>query len=207
MKGLLYKDFLIMGKMNKLILVMIIGFFIGFMVSMNETGMLFQVGVILTVSMMLGIFGYDERVSWQRYCHTTPVLRQKYVLSKYILTLIMIGGVEVVFQLTQFPLYIMYRSIDLGGLFFYFSYIFSELAMVFALLLPIIFGIGVEKARILYLVCIGAYGVIYGTWMELIARDILDRMLSSVLILGFSALIFCASYPVSVAVYNRRKVI
>ncbi len=207
MKGLLYKDMLILGKTNKLILFMMICFFIGFAVSVNETGMLFQVGMILAVSMMFGIFGYDERVSWQRYCHTTPILRPKYVLSKYILTLIMIIGVAGIFYLTQFSLYFMYQAVDLGGLFFYFSYIFSELALVFALLLPIIFGIGVEKARILYFVCIIAYGFVYGVWMELIARGILDRMLSSVLVLGFSSLIFCASYPVAVVIYNRRKVI
>ena len=92
---------------------------------------------------LLTACGYDEQSGWDKYALTMPVSRSRIVLSKYLLGLLMdvIGFVTtaIFFAASRTP----FQEMMIG------QCIFQTISLcMLAILLPITFKFGVEKARI-----------------------------------------------------------
>ncbi len=133
------------------------------------------------------------------------------------------GAVYVLFVITQIPL--SFQPVDtvaepfdavmttpnMIGHLFYFSMIVSEIVMILSATLPLIFAFGVEKARLGYFFTVGGYYAFYGI-LDKAIRDTpvmwkTETLQLSLVLLVISCLMFLASLPISIVIYNRRKVL
>ena len=89
MLGLIKKDFLIVKNNLKLIIIMLMMFFI--MALQGEFDITFVLPYIV-VMLFISTFSYDEFNKWDAYAITLPNGRKNIVKSKYIASLILVVG-------------------------------------------------------------------------------------------------------------------
>ena len=100
MLGLIKKDFLIVKNNLKLIIIMLMMFFI--MALQGEFDITFVLPFIV-VMLFISTFSYDEFNKWDAYAITLPNGRKNIVKSKYIASLILVvGAIFVTFLLNYF---------------------------------------------------------------------------------------------------------
>ena len=149
MKGLLYKDFLVLRKSFWTFLVLIVIFCLVPNDSFFNLGIFF---VVYTALLPASLLSLDERCHWDRLAPMLPVTRRDLVRSKYVMG--------------------WYLTLAAGTLFFLgrtcFAHTAPEKAMVQALtavtaalifqaiLFPILFRLGVEKGRLAMYILMGA---------------------------------------------------
>ena len=138
MKGLVYKDFLVLRKQlwSMLVLVAI------FCLIPNDTSF-FNLGlffVIYTSLLPASLLAYDERARWDRLAPMLPVTRRDIVRSKYVMGFFLALGAG--------ALYWAGRAIH--GAFIPDQAVSAvAIALIFqAFLYPVLFRYGVEKGRI-----------------------------------------------------------
>ena len=123
MKGLLLKDFCILKKQMKLMVVFVI-FYAIWAVSAKMPTMMGTMVILLSIMMPISSMSYDEAGQWYRYAFSLPIPRRTLVLSKYVLGFL----------------------VSLGGL------VVSAIGNIIILALPILFKYGVEKGRLFIVV-------------------------------------------------------
>ncbi len=164
MSGLVYKDLINLKQQWRSYLLILV--FWGGLSVMQKSPYFFggMFAVYLSI-VMLTACGYDEQSGWDKYALTMPVSRSRIVLSKYMLGLLMdvLGFVTtaIFFVAARTP----FQEMMIG------QCIFQTISLVMlAILLPITFKFGVEKARtsiavvMLAPVLIGYLLVQWGTW-------------------------------------------
>ena len=200
MIGLLKKDLYMTWAYCRIFLLMIAVFLVvGAVDNDNSFFVIYPmiIGMILPVSLV----SYDERFKWHLSCDAMPVSRAKYVSAKYVLTL---TSVLVVFLLTLliqgirlFPQGRLAALWDLAGMLLPMGLLGP------ALLLPVIFRLGVEKGRIFYFVLVGivcAAGVMLGGELGSLP-DLSNPLLPG----AASVLLFAASWFLAVKLYQKRE--
>ena len=196
MIGLIRKDLYMLWAYCRLFLLMIAVFLaVG---AVNETSSFFTVypmiiGMIVPVSLV----SYDERFKWHLACDAMPVSRAKVVSAKYLLTLL---AVLLVFVLTVIIHGLrLARTGDLSPLWEMSGLLLPMGLLGPAVLLPVIFWLGVEKGRLLYFVLVGvvcAAGVMLSSdWTLRLPTG------SPLLPLAFSALLYAASWLLAIKLY------
>ncbi len=151
MKGLLLKDWFVIWKQCKYLLIVPIVFMLVSAFG-NDTGFFAAFGSLLLAMLPMTVMGLDERSKWQNYALTMPFSRQDLVISKYVLALIgLLSGVALNFILLLIGKTAGIVSVNaflntevclvLGGLYISFSF-------------PILFKFGTEKGRLWLLVSV-----------------------------------------------------
>ena len=159
------------------------------------------IGMMLPVS----IISYDERFKWNVACDALPVSRAQAVSSKYILTLLMVG---LVFLLTMLVQGIVLTRAGTPEKLRELPALLLPIGLVGpALLMPVIFRLGVEKGRLFYyvlvgLVCVAA--VIFSTG-ESPVNPTTGLQLPGWSLIAGSAVLFALSWGLSVVLYQRRE--
>lgn len=148
MKGLITKEFFTLKQQVKTISVMVLMYLV--LAYMQEDAVGLFSGMIVMVIAMLPVtsIAYDEQAKWDRYALTLPISRKQLVLSKYVLTVILIFIsllLSVVF--TILIELIKGHSIDILEVLMV-SGVCGTVGLLFvSILLPITFKLGSEKAR------------------------------------------------------------
>lgn len=159
------------------------------------------IGMMLPVS----IVSYDERFKWHLACDAMPVSRAKVVSSKYVLTLLVVG---VVFALTMLVHGIRLSRLGAPEKIWELPGLLLPIGLVGpALLLPVIFRLGVEKGRMFYFLLVGVLcvaAVIFGSGESPI-NPTSEIPSSGWLLAGLSLAIFLLSWPLSIALYRSRE--
>ena len=204
MIGLLRKDLYMMwAYCRTFLLMMLIFVLVGTQQSENAFFVIFPmiIGMMLPVSLI----SFDERFHWNRVCDALPCSRALAVSAKYLLTLLVV--------LTIFALILLAQGIRLAGL-----GKLAELGRLVplllplgllgpALLMPVIFALGVEKGRLAYFVLVGivtAIGVTFG--MSEGAEPLkVEAEVPGVAAVLVSAVLYAGSWLLSIAVYRRRE--
>lgn len=147
MKGLLIKDFLVLVKQMKLILIII--------PLMAVTGNISIASIAILIGAMLPMtaMAYDEQSKWNELAVMMPYSRKEMILSKYIIGYLSIIGTAILFTAAKFIMSVVQpEHVHTNSTMILFS-IFCGLLFL-AINTPIMFRFGVQKGRIIYIIFI-----------------------------------------------------
>ena len=204
MIGLLRKDlYMAWAYCKTFILIVAVFIAVGLMGEENSFFILYPmiIGMMLPVSLI----SYDERFKWHLCCDAMPVSRAAVVSSKYILTLL---TVLLVFALTMLVQWFRLSRLGTPERIWELPGLLLPMGLVGpAILMPVIFRLGVERGRLFYYVLVGvicAAAVIFGSGQNPVNPAARIAMPGGVLI-PVSLGIFLLSWPLSIALYKKRE--
>ena len=204
MKGLLRKDLYMAAAFCRTYLLILVVFLAVGAVN-NENSFFLIYPMIIGVMLPVSLIGYDERFKWHVACDALPVSRAQAVSSKYILTLLIVGLVFLLTMLVQAVVMIRQgtpeKLRELPGLLLPIGLAGP------ALLLPVIFRLGVEKGRIFYYLLVGvvcAAAVIFSS--SVTSEDPMAQVqLPGTLLVLAGAALFALSWLLAIFLYQRRE--
>ena len=210
MKGLLLKDFCILKKQMKLMVVFVI-FYAIWAVAAKMPTMMGTMVILLSIMMPISSMSYDEAGQWYRYAFSLPIPRRTLVLSKYVLGfLVSLGGLVVsaigniiILALTNGENALESWLAIIG---------FLELGVIFlSIIIPILFKYGVEKGRLFIVVIavipsllvalLGSTLKTSGTLMP--SAEFMQAILYSSPL--FTLAIFLISFRISVGICRKKE--
>jgi len=203
MSGLMMKDLFNLRPMAKTLILMFFIFGIIFI----------PMGNVMTVYFLLMIFAallpmtsltMDDLAKWDRYALTMPVTRKDIVTSKYLLMIIffcvsiVISGI-----IAGFSYYLMPQNATP----LWFIILVGSLGLFYgALLFPLLYKFGSEKARYMMFVLMAVIGILLVGWFALFGESVTGNLLIYILITAaVSVAAFIASYFVSVRLYEKKE--
>ncbi len=207
MKGLLYKDLVVVAKTCRTYLLVLV-VFLGVSLVAEENAFSTFYPCLRAGMIPLTILSYDERSRWMEYSGTLPCTRAQLVSVKYLLGVLMVLAAFVPCTAA-----LVVRQGMSGGVFWesFFPLSAAMLCMgliVPAICLPLVFRLGVEKGRIVYLfmtalVCAFAVGL-----SGVVGRPRLPSVSGGsvpLLAVAGAAALYVISWRISVAVYQKRE--
>lgn len=210
MKGLLLKDFCILKKQIKLMVVFVI-FYAIWAVAAKMPTMMGTMVILLSIMMPISSMSYDEAGQWYRYAFSLPIPRRTLVLSKYVLGfLVSLGGLVVSAIGNIIILALTNRENALESWLTIIG--FLELGVIFlSIIIPILFKYGVEKGRLFIVVIavipsllvalLGSTLKTSGTLMP--SAELLQAILYSSPL--FTLAIFLISFRISVGICRKKE--
>ncbi len=210
MKGLLVKDFYCLKQNMKYIITILLLFGLIFI---PQGGSNFSSVLILLFSMMvITTMNYDHTDKWNHFALTMPLTRTMLVRGKYFFLLLMLAAgliVSLLFSLVGATVFQVRVSVlellAVNGC--------SALAALWmgAILLPLIYRFGVERARLLLLliVAVPLGGILaigpslHGISMPYLTPQWIALLAAGIVLL--TALAFFCSYLLSVKIYQKRE--
>ena len=176
MKGLIWKDFLILRKSMRTYLLLML-----FYAALSLTGSSSTVFVSMLVVMMMilpiSAFAYDEHARWDRYALCLPLGRDRVVQARYgfvlfasLLAAALGGALSLVLSMAagESPalyLCVLLASLDMGFL-------------CCAILLPLCYKLGVERARpyLMLVALVPVVGLFCASKLGILDLSSLDRL-------------------------------
>lgn len=147
MKGLLLKDWYLTIKYGRVLLILTLGYgLIG--VFVEGFGMFAMLPALLIALLPNTIYSYDEREKWTTYAQAFPISRAQYVTGKYLL-----GVIAFVIYIAL--LTILHLIAGTQGLAELLTMLISMSLLAAAIMMPMMFWLGVEKGRIAYFIQVG----------------------------------------------------
>lgn len=201
MKGLVWKDIYTLLKQAKFILLLMVLFACLPGYSMSAFAIFY--GAMLPITAL----AYDERSKWDELAAMMPYSVKEIVGSKYVLGLLLVGGISALSIAARIVTGIIKATpFDAEGIIS--TVILACLSLVLLMVdLPLMFRLGVEKGRIIYIlltcVCVVG-GVSYSD--QLVAA--LDSMMVStmlLIVLLVTAVGLGVSYCISARIYRVRR--
>lgn len=168
MKGLIIKDLLNLKKQFRTTLLALLAFIVMSFNSGNPS-LIISMSALLGVSMTISSMSYDEFFKWNSYALAMPISRKKLVLSKYILSILLIVPSLLLSTLISY-LFILPKSNMIAKDLLATAYIVLGLFILYiCIMIPFIYKFGVEKSRLLI---IAITAIITGTFFTLNSLDI-----------------------------------
>lgn len=206
MKGLLLKDWYVLLKQGRIMFFLII-FYTVLSVNGNEA---FGAFASVFVSVLpLTLMGIDERNKWDILANAMPYKKRDIVLSRYLIValgLFILGGV---YFISAFVYNIFLHKT--GELFQVESSVITiAVGLIYPTFsLPIVFRLGVEKARLWSIISTGGLAGIGAVFMYnkfSVTAEIINFLLDNRwFIIVVSILLFLLSAAVSVRLYEKRE--
>lgn len=213
MKGLLLKDFMNLQRIGKQYLVIFFGMAVVAAVTKNPSFL--SMFIILCGSMaLLSSFTFDEYTRFDLYVLALPVSRKDVVKEKYVLMLILMVVPVAVGTAFSVVIHQLTGVGDRMELICFCIGMGAGLCMAYAIMLPFIFKMGVEKARIIMMV---SYVFVFGIVLFLAKiilsvfriKTMLSESMQGLLLIGMLLLLaalFClVSYGVSKAIMSKKE--
>ncbi len=209
MIGFIKKDFAMIKSNLKLLSAIIIVYLI--MGLLNKMDISFIIP-FMSVMLMISTFSYDSYNKWDAYAITLPNGRKNSVKAKYVSTILMTLVVSIVLIIFSFIIsYINNQSINYAQILItMLGSIFGTL-LTLALMYPIIYKLGVEKARISIFVIVFALIIGGGLIINLfdfstIAKKLafLEDYLIIILILIMIIMVYI-SYKISLKIMAHKE--
>ncbi len=200
MMSLVYKDFMNLKVQAKLYLLIIAVWTVVAGIERNSS---FLGGVLSIFSILIAITScaYDERAGWDKYALTMPIGKRELVLSKYVVSFLILGAGMLVF--IGLNVYLQTEPTEFLGQ----IGIFVALGILVAdIVLPIIFRFGTEKGRtflMLIFLVPAVLGLVMGE-MEIPVNVTLSEMELCAFMLGVAILLLPLSVWMSFRMYGRR---
>ncbi len=200
MKGLLLKDWYLLIKRLKFVLLIMLLFACipGYSISFFA--------VLYAAFLPMTALAYDERSKWNDLAVMMPYSVPELVTSKYLLGIIGVFIAGIISSVAQF--------LSTGGGAAFYESIMSLLVMVCLALIflsinmPIMFRLGVEKGRLIFmlLICGGTFGGMYFKDKLITLSGQINSVTMPILFIAvFTVIIVCASILISIQLYKSRQ--
>jgi hypothetical protein len=209
MTGLMLKDLLSLRKASGRIMV-ILGLYIVIFAAAGNVSFLSAMIILIMTMFIVNTYSYDEMSKWDYYALSLPVTKSQIVLSKYLLTLLFeLAGILVSVLVYLFKNLINTENImGLCG-------ISSTAVLMAAILLPLIYKFGTQKARIwmvlLFLLPTAAilglnsFGILpSGNALSQVSDSFMETLV--LLMVPVSLLLFTLSYFLSCHIFKRKSI-
>lgn len=154
-KGLLLKDFYMAAQHCRMHLVVML-VFLALAVMDEGNMMLLLFPCVLGGLLPVTLLSYDERSHWLEYCGTMPCTKHEVVSAKFIVALTVQGAAMLVSLLVQGVRLAIGGMVD-GELLLLYAGLFCIANSVSAVMLPLSFKFGVEKANVVYYLLMGGF--------------------------------------------------
>ena len=202
MKALLVKDFLTLSRYLRMALLFVVIF------ACIPGGSMAAYALVFAAMIPMTALAYDEQSKWPRLAAMMPYSSRQLVVSKYVLGYIMLGG-AILLSVISMVVTTLVRgeALDPGAL-FSLVILACVAAMILAVTMPLIMHFGVEKARLVMLVGVGAIvGVTFALGENDSLMTAMDASLVTVtaMFLSVCVAVNALSIPLSVRIYNRKS--
>lgn len=201
MKGLLLKDILTLCKQTKIILLLMAVF--ACVPGLSATAFALFYGAMLPITAL----AYDERSKWDELSAMMPYTTRAIVGSKYVLGLLLVGVISALSAVSQVVIDVARRApLDTEALAS--IPLMACTALIMMLIdLPLMFRLGVEKGRIIYILLTCGFVAYFATSMDHVIASLDAISIYSVLLMALAVTIaaFAASYAISVRIYRVRR--
>ena len=203
MLGLIKKDLLIIMNNLKSLLVILIFYVI--MIYMGKMDIFF-LPAFLSMVLMLSTFNYDNYNKWDFYALTLPNGRKNIVKSKYATSIL----ITVIFTVISLFISLCFLSkVNILNTIRTTIYTILGITLFQAILYPVTFKLGIEKARIYIFVVVFMLVFLIGVVFKFVDFSFLNKLgflkdyidyFITLLVLG----IFLISYKISDIIYSKR---
>lgn len=211
MLGLIKKDLLLLK--SNLVYFFVIALIYSLLIVEGTFGISFILVLpIIAVIMFLSTFSYDDFNKWDAYAVTLPVLRKNIIKSKYIATLIIILGSSLLGLLISLLISVLPNQIFSLDIFIeeFLSAILGAIIFI-SIMFPLIYKIGIEKARISVFVVVFGLLIVFnflGGFIDF--SRVLDKLnsLSDVwfIVIPIIAMLFIlVSYIITSRIYLKKE--
>ena len=210
MKGLIIKDILnLKNYMKQLILVLI--FFIAYGIFLKNGTF---VGTMITLMLSMQVIttmSYDEYAKWDKYALTMNINRKDIVLSKYVFFIMSIIIGMVVGVINQ----ILQSDINMNEIIATSIVVPCIFAILFSIVIPVVFKNGVEKGRIVMMIVLFIPAVLVAAIVKISENNnipmpngptldmIFNFGLIGVILLTIISIFM--SYKISLSIYNKKE--
>ena len=149
MKGLLIKDILGLRRYFFSFAVICLAFLI-LSVLMKTAMFVSSILAVLFLMMPLTVFSYDESAKWDAYGLTLPVSRKQIVLSRYVLTLLMLAVGSLIGAVFTYGITLIPGVEETSqGMLAVIPVICGMGLIILAVVFPLVYKFGAEKGRYL----------------------------------------------------------
>ena len=149
MLGLMIKDVYTMKRQVKMTLLISL-FYIIFSIADNNISFLSLVSMFANLGILLSTFSYDEKSHWDKYARILPVSYQKIIFSRY--AEILIVNVAVLVILMPISFFVKQPEQEILEVLSILVAVSCVGVILLSIMFPIIYKIGMEKARIMIFV-------------------------------------------------------
>ncbi len=204
MKGLLLKDFYQAAKYCRSYLLICL-VFLGISLFAPDSNDFFVVYPCLLAGMVpVNLIAYDTSSRWEIMSLTMPWSRAQLVSAKYLMGLLC--EVCAIFLTVLCQGLKMGAAFSIGAMGELFATLLSIALLLPALMLPLIFKLGVEKGRVFYLGGIGVIMALVGIGYARIAESGIhwDISVPPMLIPLISIVLYILSWRLSIRFYEKR---
>lgn len=207
MKGLLWKDSLLMWKNFKLYGLVCLLFFV-MIVFTDSNQSLIIYPTLLVGAIPVNLINMDERSGWDVYSAALPLSRGQLVSAKYLLALLNALALLLLYALALAGR-ALYAPGGPGELAALFPFLLCCMLLAPAVMLPCLFKFGYQKGNLLYLVFLGVFaGSAVGVMatLDAVSGGRLSQMGQrwlSLLPLAAAAL-FALSWRLSIGIYRKK---
>lgn len=151
MKGILYKDLLVLKKQGFIIIGCLALYAVIALMGESSSSIFSFAVVFLGAMLPITAMGYDEQAKWDKYALSMPVSRNGMVLSKYLLSLIVFTAASV---LNLIVMLVQNKGSLAGDDLLASLSVLSFGVLYVSVILPLLFRFGVEKGRLMTLLVI-----------------------------------------------------
>lgn len=207
MAGLILKDLMSIQRQIKAQAIMLI-FFLFISIFMQQSLILFTLIIFIVTFQAITALTYDEQSNWDKYANTLPISKGDIILSKYILSvLLMLFGLilalPIVFIIHRFT-----NTWESAEFFLTFNLLVTLAFCMLALLLPIYIKFGSIKGRMFLIAICFIPSILFNLLKEYLP-DItltLSNLKQYMFFAPFAGLlILWLSSLISIAIYQRKE--
>ncbi len=202
MKALLIKDMYTIVKMLKLYLGLII--ILAAIPGFSSTGF----AVIYAGLLPISVLSYDERLKWDKLAAMMPFSDRDIVVSKYVLGYILLAASAVVSYIGSLAAAAFMRETVSAELFSQLIQICAIGIILMSVNMPLMFKMGVEKARLLFIISVGfVIAAVSFSQRVYESAEVSNVEIGSIsLPLFFAAVaVSLVSMVISVSIYKRKE--
>lgn len=211
MMGFVYKDFLVLRKIVGTLAVMVGVYVVLMYTGVLDYTILPAVVVMLSTVFPVNAFSYDHQSRWDQYAAVTPAGRKGIVGGRYLFTALLLLGMAAAAYAVTLVVELVQRGqgspLELLGI------VVTCIAIALlldAVLLPLLFKFGAEKARVIMLLVfavLAAVGVVFSRLTSRGLVELPDQMAAAAIaaVTALSAAIFGVSYLISLRIMERKE--
>lgn len=150
MIGLLKKEYYLMeGQMKSWLIVAVFCFFYSYF--MNADSFLFMLIILIGIMSTMTVFSLDKACGWDTYAISLPLTRKEIVEARYLFAFLIDIGVSLACCLLMLLRGLINGGVNLPESLHSLFQILLVTILMQLLLFPVIYKLGVEKARFVYM--------------------------------------------------------